>query len=137
MLTLHYNNGGKKYELQQTIAPGDQMWVNLAELIRGGLPDRRGNFLPGDVSAVTYDLQDLTPGGHSLMPSDVAVDTASGQILPDCPFCCGEDSEFADPDPIEIALGRFSRSKIQHDILELRTGLFGSSQTRGRNERTS
>jgi hypothetical protein len=49
------------YELQQTIAPGDQMWVNLAELIRGGLPDRHGNFLPGDGSAVTYDLQDLTP----------------------------------------------------------------------------
>jgi hypothetical protein len=40
LLTLHYDNGAKKYELQQTIAPGDQMCVNLAQLIRGRVADR-------------------------------------------------------------------------------------------------
>src|SRR5580693_3102963 len=29
LLSLHYANGEKIYEMQQTIAPGDQMWVNL------------------------------------------------------------------------------------------------------------
>ena len=32
LLTLHYNNGEKKYELEESIAPGDQMWVNLEQL---------------------------------------------------------------------------------------------------------
>ena len=43
------------YELQQTIAPGDQMWVNLNQLIRNRVPDRKGNLLPVDLKSVTYD----------------------------------------------------------------------------------
>ncbi len=62
LLTLHYNNGGQKYELQQTIAPGDQMWMNLAELIRGGLADRRGNN-------VEYPGVKSTPGAPTSLRS--------------------------------------------------------------------
>jgi hypothetical protein len=32
-----------------------------------------------------------------------------------CPFCCGEDSEYADPDPIELVLGWFSSVSIDRD----------------------
>ena len=64
LLTLHYDEGKQKYELQQTIASGDQMWVNLAQLIRNRVPDRKGNVLPVDLKSVTYDVQDLTAGGH-------------------------------------------------------------------------
>ncbi|MGA7752520.1 MAG: hypothetical protein WCB05_06810, partial [Candidatus Sulfotelmatobacter sp.] len=59
LLTLHYANGQRKYELQQTIQPGDQMWVNLAKLIRNRTADRSGNTLPVDLTNVTYELRDL------------------------------------------------------------------------------
>jgi hypothetical protein len=42
VLTQHYDNGGKSYEMQQAIQPGDQMWVNVASLIRNRVPDRKG-----------------------------------------------------------------------------------------------
>ena len=65
LLTLHYDGGKKRYELQQTIAPGDQMWVNLNQLIRNRVPDRKGNLLPVDLKSVTYDAP-----GPSLPRSD-------------------------------------------------------------------
>jgi hypothetical protein len=106
LLTLHYDNGGKKYELQQTVAPGEQMWVNLAQLIRGRVTDRKGNLLPVDVSAVTYDVQELTPGGSSLMASDLAVNSALGQVVPNCISCCGysQSSASFNPYPVDVII---------------------------------
>jgi hypothetical protein len=104
LLTLHFANGEKKYELQQTIEPGDQMWVNLSQLIRGGVSDRSGKVLPADVNAVTYEVQDLTPNGHNLMANDLAVNSASARVVPDCPTCCGFSSAYWSLDPIELLI---------------------------------
>jgi hypothetical protein len=113
LLTLHYDKGVGKYELQQSIAPGEQMWVNLEQLVRARVVDRGGNFLPVDVSAVTYDLQDLTPGGRSLMASDLAVDTASGIAVPNCPYCCAYySSETFDPFPVDVLIDGFQNVGI-------------------------
>ncbi len=78
LLTLHYDNGKKRYEFQQTIAPGDQMWVNLAQLVRNRVADRNGSTLPADVSSVTYDVKDLTPGGYGLMVNPLATNSSYG-----------------------------------------------------------
>ena len=78
LLTLHYDGGKKRYELQQTIAPGDQMWVNLNQLIRNRVPDRKGNVLPVDLQSVTYELRDLTPAGHGLIANAMALDSSFG-----------------------------------------------------------
>jgi hypothetical protein len=59
LLTLHFDDGRKNYEIQQTIQPGDQMWLNLADLIHQGVPDRKGNAFPADVASGTHDLEDL------------------------------------------------------------------------------
>jgi hypothetical protein len=78
LLTLHYDKGQKSYELQQTIAPGDQMWVNLAQLGRDRLADRNGNALPADLGSVAYDLRDLSLGRAGLMVNSLATDTTYG-----------------------------------------------------------
>ncbi len=107
LLTLHYDNGQKKYEMQQTIAPGDQMWVNLAHIIRQRVPDRKGNSLPVDVSTVTYDLQDLTPRSHSLTVSELAVDSTVGftTIPPPCADCCGFSLTGFNPSVLDLGSG--------------------------------
>jgi hypothetical protein len=104
---LHYDNGEKKYEMQQTIQPGDQMWVNLAQLVRQRIPDRTGSTLPVDVSGVTYDLQDLTPRGHSLTMGELAVGGTWGfqAVQPACPECCGQDLLGFNPYPIDLTTG--------------------------------
>ncbi len=90
LLTLHYENGQKSYELQQTIAPGDQMWVNLARLVRDRVADRNGNTLPVDLKSVTYELRDLAPGLGSLSVGSLALDDTFGFSItpPPCPSCC-------------------------------------------------
>lgn len=107
LLTLHYDNGAKKYELQQTIPPGDQMWLNLNQLIQQHTPDRNGNLLPSGLTSGTYDLKDLAPAGNNLVVNDLAVNTATGQAVPDCLYCCGYDLASVGfvPDSLDVALG--------------------------------
>jgi hypothetical protein len=105
-LTLHYDNGQQKYEMQQTIQPGEQMWVNFADLIHHGVPDRKGNVLPADLNSATYDLQDLNPSPGSLMQGTLVLDNVWGnQVQPQLPECCGFPSPAWDPDSYEIGVG--------------------------------
>jgi hypothetical protein len=90
LLTLHYDNGQKKYEMQQTVQPGDQMWVDFAQLIRNRVPDRKGNVLPADAAFGTYDLRDLSPGLGSLSQGNLTLDSTFGfNAKPVYANCCG------------------------------------------------
>ena len=99
LLTLHYDNGKKKYETQQTIQPGEQMRVNFAALIHNRVPDRKGNVLSADVVSGTYDLQDLSPGPGSLLQGNLALDTTWGHhgAPPPGPTCCAVSVVFNPP----------------------------------------
>jgi hypothetical protein len=90
------------YELQQTIAPGDQMWVNLGQLIQQRVPDRNGNFLPVDVNTVTYDVQELSPGGHNLIANDLTVNPSAGQAIPNYPRCCPYSDYYYSPNYVQF-----------------------------------
>ncbi|HET7890439.1 MAG TPA: hypothetical protein VFL34_02900 [Candidatus Sulfotelmatobacter sp.] len=106
LLTLHYDSGKQKFELQRTIAPGDQMWVNLAQLIRQRIPDRNGSTLPVDVSAVTYDLRDLTQGGHGLIASALVVNSTYGFLAsPEIAKCCSTESPGWSPNFFDLLIG--------------------------------
>jgi hypothetical protein len=74
LLTLHYDGGKQKYEMRRTIKPGDQMWLNFADLIHNRVPDRKGHVLPADLTSATYDLQDLSSGPGSLLDGSLLVD---------------------------------------------------------------
>jgi hypothetical protein len=47
VITFHYNHGQSHYEVAQTIAPGDQLWINLGDRIRNQVPDAKGAKFPG------------------------------------------------------------------------------------------
>jgi hypothetical protein len=105
LLTLHYDNGQKKYEIQQSIAAGDQMWLNFGNLIRHSVPDRKGNILPTDLTSGTYDLEDLNPGiGGNLIEGKVVVDKTWGHLTYGCLTCCGY-SPYLAPDPSSVGVG--------------------------------
>jgi len=72
--TLFYNHGTQKYELDQTLQPGDQMWMDIGKLIREGAPDKDGNTLPGTLTSGSYEIRDLT---HKAMTCPLAPRTGS------------------------------------------------------------
>lgn len=105
LFTLHYDNGEKKYEIRQTIQPGDQMWLNFANLIHNRVPDRKGNILPVDLEFGTHDLEDLNRGSGSLMEGNLMLDTAWGyKIIPTSATCCGTQNPFFSPNSFEFWL---------------------------------
>src|SRR6202451_3738780 len=106
LLALHYANGAKTYEMQQSIQPGDQMWVNLASLIRDRVPDRKGNVLPADLTFGTYDVQQINSAPRSLALAGLAVDQTWGyRIAPPDGICCYDQDPGWNQDLFDLALG--------------------------------
>jgi hypothetical protein len=118
LLSLHYGNGAKTYEMQQTIAPGDQMWVNLASLIRNRVPDRKGDVLPADLASGTYDVQQINvrqinSAPRSLSLAGLAVDQTWGyQIAPPNDICCSDQDPGWDQNIFDLALGDTTSADI-------------------------
>lgn len=56
---------------------------------------------------MTYDVRDLTPGGHNLIASEIAVNsTFGGNPVVDCPECCsGWSSVFFGPSSLDLIDG--------------------------------
>ena len=125
LLTLHYDNGEKKYEMQQTIQPGDQMWVNFAQLIRNRVPDRKGNILPVGVDSATYDLRDMTPGSHSLMATGMAVDGMLGlRVHHNYPECCPSEDLGWVPDDFDLSIDDTGLGEVW--AMDSCTGAYGN-----------
>lgn len=89
-LTFFYADGAKQYRMEQTIAPDDQMWVDMGTLIRNHIPDVQGNILPSDLTMGAYQLRDLddTPRA-SLYEGKVVTDKTYGHATYGCMVCCG------------------------------------------------
>jgi hypothetical protein len=124
LLTLHFDDGKKNYEIQQTIQPGDQMWLNFADLIHLSVPDRKGNTLPTDVTWGTYDLEDLDPGlGGNLIEGKVALDKTFGHLTYGCLTCCGK-TPYLSPDPVNVIVSGFGNiSTLGTDNCSAKTGI--------------
>ena len=58
--TIVYNQGTQKYELEQTLQPDEQMWIDIGKLIRENVPDKNGKTLPPGLTSGSYDIRDLT-----------------------------------------------------------------------------
>jgi len=44
--TILYNQGTEKYELEQTLQPDEQMWIDVGRLIREHVADKDGRHFP-------------------------------------------------------------------------------------------
>ncbi|MGA2694697.1 MAG: hypothetical protein ABSE92_01465 [Terriglobales bacterium] len=102
LLTLHYDSGMKKYELEQTIAPGDQLWFNVEDLIHNRIADRKGNLLPADLTSGTYDLQQIG-GKGTLLPASQSADSTWGhEIRGGQVDCCGDYGSSFEPGSFDL-----------------------------------
>lgn len=94
-LTIFYDQGRQKYQLEQTIAANDQWWVNFGELIRTQIADKNGNVLPMDLSSGAYQLQEISdPQQDLLFEGKVITDKTYGHATYGCMQCCGYGGPF-------------------------------------------
>jgi hypothetical protein len=84
-LTILYNHGSGQYQLEQTLAPDEQMALDFGKLIHDQVPDKNGHFLPPGLTEGTYRLLDLNenPVG-SLYEGKEIVDKTYGHASYTC-----------------------------------------------------
>jgi hypothetical protein len=91
--TIFYNQGTQKYELEQTLQPDEQMWIDIGKLIQLGVPDKNGKTLPRNLASGSYEFRDLThKGAGRLFEGKVIYDKTYGHVAYGCAACCGYDT---------------------------------------------
>ena len=116
--TIYYNRGAEKYQLEQTLQPDDQMWIDIGDLIHDQVPDKDGKTLPADLSSGSYQFSDLTNKGiGSLFEGKVIYDLRFGHVSYGCASCCAylPPVWFA-PDPLGVPLAFQNQADVEaHD----------------------
>jgi hypothetical protein len=99
--TIFYNQGTQKYQLEQTLQPDEQMWMDIGKLIREKVPDKNGKTLPADLTSGSYEFRDLTNNGvGTLFEGKVIYDKTYGHVTYGCATCCGYNAAELWYDPI-------------------------------------
>lgn len=103
--TIFYNQGMQRYDLEQTLQPEEQMWIDVGKLIQLAVPDKNGNVLPRNLASGSYEFRDLTHTGvGTLFEGKVIYDKTYGHAAYGCATCCGYSSAILWYDPILLYL---------------------------------
>jgi hypothetical protein len=102
-LTFFYHGGQDKYQVEQTLAPDEQMWLDLGQLIRDQVPGKDGKTIPPEVTSGVYQIKDLS---HvvlgPLYEAKLIVDKTNGHAFYGCYQCCGDDGAVMGIVPIDV-----------------------------------
>jgi hypothetical protein len=98
--TLFYNGGKDKYRLEKMLSPGQQLWLDVGELIRNQVPDSDGRVLPTDLMNGSYELRDLDHAAvGELYEGKLVIDKTYGHASYGCGSCCGYLQPTLNPNP--------------------------------------
>ena len=103
--TFFYNQGTQRYDLEQTLQPDQQMWIDIGKLIREQIPDKNGKPLPSDLTMGSYEFRDLTNTFiGTLFEGKVIYDKTYGHATYGCASCCGYVGTKLWYDPLGVPL---------------------------------
>lgn len=112
-VTLFYNGGVGRYRMEKMLTPGQQLWLDLAQLAHDQVPDSDGHTLPPDTTMGSYELRDLDHATiGQLYEGKLVIDKTFGHAAYGCGSCCGYDAVVLDPDPFQGPLGIESNDYI-------------------------
>jgi hypothetical protein len=102
-LTILYNHGSDQYQIEQTLAPDEQMLVDFGKLIREQTPDKQGRVLPADLTSGAYRVRDLAdPVAGGVYEGKVIVEKNYGHAAYGCMTCCGPEFPLMGIDPLPV-----------------------------------
>jgi hypothetical protein len=106
VVTLFYGQNAV-YELPvKQLAPGEQTWVDIGELIRNGIPDKNRRIMPADTMSGSYEIKDLNDSSIGyLYEGKIISDKKFGHATYGCAACCGFDDAYLAPDPLFGPIG--------------------------------
>jgi hypothetical protein len=112
--SIYYERGAKKYEIEETLQPDDQMWIDIGEIIQRQIPDKSGNVLPLDLNGGSYQFNDLTDHAiGSLFEGKVMYDKTFGHVSYGCASCCGSlGTPWFSPSPLGILLSSTGQADV-------------------------
>ncbi|HSA92807.1 MAG TPA: hypothetical protein VLE48_07335 [Terriglobales bacterium] len=98
------------YELtEQTLQPGESIWLNVRQLIQNQIPDREGRTIPLNTTNGIYEFDQVDDDMVGfLYEGKLILDSTYGRATYGCANCCGYDALGLAPNPLGIAVG-FSR----------------------------
>jgi hypothetical protein len=100
-VTLFYNNGKSSYTIEKQLEPGEQIWANVGDIIRGQIPDKSGKR-----SRRMYELRDLDHIGVGyLYEGKLVIDKTWGHGYYGCAGCCGYTRAVLNPSPLDGGVG--------------------------------
>jgi hypothetical protein len=103
--TIFYNQGTQRYDREQNLQPGEQMWMDIGKLIRENAPDKNGKTLPKDLTSGSYEFRDLTNTGMgTLFEGKIIYDKTYGHVTYGCATCCGYNAATLWYNPIVLAV---------------------------------
>lgn len=104
--TIFYNRGQNHYDMEKTLQPDEQMWINVGKLIRDQIPDKNGKTLPSDLTSGSYRFRDLTsPAVGSLFEGKVIYDKSFGHVAYGCAACCAQRAPYLTYNPFFTMMG--------------------------------
>jgi hypothetical protein len=113
-LTILYNQGSQQYQILQTLAPDEQMLVDLGKLIREQIPDKSGHTLPTDLTSGAYRIRDMTDiAAGTVYEGKVIVDKTNGHAAYGCAICCGPKAPIMAINPLPDPVGGFANQQVQ------------------------
>lgn len=105
-LTFFYDQGRKQYRLERTIAPDDQWWVDIGQLIQNQTPDKNGSTMPAGLTSGAYQLREISePQQVLLYEGKVITDKTFGHATYGCMMCCGFGGDAGAPYLVEDPTG--------------------------------
>jgi len=112
-LTILYNQGSGQWQIEQMLAPDEQMFLDFGKLIHDRVPDKNGHTLPPGLTSGAYRVLDLNdnPLG-SLYEGKVIVDKRFGHAAYGCAICCGPNNPYMLFDPLFLPVGGSSGQTI-------------------------
>jgi len=105
ILTFHYNSGKDSYQIKRPIAAGDQLWLNMSEVIHDGIADDKGRKFPSDLTGGTYELAQPDDGTQpSLFEGKIIVDKTYGHLTYGCLECCVQTNARMMANPVNMPM---------------------------------
>ena len=114
-VTFYFNSGQGRYEIERTLAPDEQAWLDVGKLIRNQMADVNGTTIPVSVTAGSYELENLTDKSRDgLFEGKLVVDKTYGYAAHGCASCCPEyDPISIVQDPLNLSVGGSSNQSVQ------------------------
>ncbi len=106
-ITFYYNSGQGKYQIEQTLAPDEQVWLDIGKLIRNQVPDLKGSTVPVNIMSGSYELDNRTDKPtEGLFEGKLVVDKTYGYAVHGCALCCPETyNRHLVPNPLNLSVG--------------------------------